>query len=444
MTERCARWMMLSDRQLLGEELAESELDLVRRHEGECVHCGREAALLRELRRVPLHVVPSEDEVRRILLQAEVAELDEPPLEEPQEELPRPVRVSPRKRRLAAGATLLALAASLLLLFKQLRPVDAPPARAHVPAAGSAHAGPAREVLPRALASRATEDTCGPVAHGIVLCLAAGSEVGRVELQGPKRVVELKRGRAVASLNPQPPGSSFSIAFRGGEVQAIGTVFSVQLEDDGAAYARVVRGKVLVRAKDMESEQALLAGQQLRLGATVVSALPLVEAERDLELLGRWVSVTDLGDSHAESSPQDPDAQQASGSDSLPTIKDELGRARDLRARGLFTPAATIYRSIHARSPGSESGRAALMSLASLQLSSLGDPRGALASFEAYLAGGSGPLRRQAEYGKIRALRRLGRTAEELEATRKFITRYPNAPEARLLKERVNGSTSPQ
>lgn len=439
MTERCARWMVLSDRQLLGEELAESELDLVRRHEGECVHCGREAALLRELRRVPLHVVPSEDEVRRILLQAELAELDEPQLEEPHEERPRAVRVSPRARRLAAGATLLALAASLLLLFKQLSPVDTPLERAPVAASGSAHAGGARVVPPRALASRATEDTCGPVAQGIVLCLEAGSEVGGVELQGPKRVVELKRGRAVVSLDPQPPGSSFSIAFRGGEVQAVGTVFSVQLADDGAAYARVVRGKVLVRAKDTESEQALLAGQQLRLGATAVSALPLVEAERDLELLGRWA---DLGDSHAEPSPED---TEASGADSgvQPTIKDELGRARDLRARGLFTRAATIYRSIHARSPGSEGGRAALMSLASLQLSSLGDPRGALASFETYLAGGSGPLRRQAEYGKIRALRRLGRTAEELDATQKFITRYPNAPEARLLKERASGSTSP-
>ena len=66
MTERCARWMELSDKQFLGEELAEAELVLVRKHEAECVHCGREAAVLRELRRVPLHAVPSEDEVRRM------------------------------------------------------------------------------------------------------------------------------------------------------------------------------------------------------------------------------------------------------------------------------------------------------------------------------------------------------------------------------------------
>jgi hypothetical protein len=105
----------------------------------------------------------------------------------------------------------------------------------------------------------------------------------------------------------------------------------------------------------------------------------------------------------------------------------------------MFTRAAQIYRAVHARSPRSEGGRAALMSLASLQLSSLGDPHGALASYQAYLAGGNGPLRQQAEYGKIRALRRLGRGAEEREAIRAFIRRYPKAPEARLLREQVGG-----
>jgi hypothetical protein len=393
--------------------------------------------------------------VRRILLQAELAHvddahvheahLDQAHLDQLRVEPPRAPRFSRRARLAAAGGALLALAASLLLLFKQVGSGDAPLTRAQLPVSGSANASAARPIPPQPLASRATEDTCGPVAEGIVLCLEAGSEIGRVELEGTRRVVELKRGRAVASLNPQPQGSSFSIAFASGEVKAVGTVFSVDLAEDGTAYARVVRGKVLVRTKDQRAEQALLAGQQLRLGATAVSALPLVEAERDLELLGRWVSAPELSDAHADPLPEDTDAGEASEADlsPQPSIKDELGRARALRARGLFTRAATIYRSIHARSPGSESGRAALMSLASLQLSSLGDPGGALASFEAYLAGGSGPLRRQAEYGKIRALRRLGRTAEELEATQKFISRYPNAPEARLLKERAGGSTSP-
>jgi hypothetical protein len=66
---------MLSERQLLGDELTEQELDLILRHESACPHCGREAALLRELWRVPLHVVPSEEEVRRIVLQAELTQL---------------------------------------------------------------------------------------------------------------------------------------------------------------------------------------------------------------------------------------------------------------------------------------------------------------------------------------------------------------------------------
>jgi hypothetical protein len=128
-------------------------------------------------------------------------------------------------------------------------------------------------------------------------------------------------------------------------------------------------------------------------------------------------------------------------SDASRTSNDDLSEARELRARGLFTRAAAIYRSVHARSPRSDSGRAALMALASLQLSSLNDPRGALASFDTYLASGSGPLRQQADYGRIRALRRLGRTGEERKATQAFIERYPKAPEARLLRERSSGSS---
>jgi regulator of sirC expression with transglutaminase-like and TPR domain len=76
------------------------------------------------------------------------------------------------------------------------------------------------------------------------------------------------------------------------------------------------------------------------------------------------------------------------------------------------------------------------MSLASLQLASLGDPSGALASYERYLAGGGGPLSEQAEYGRIRAMHQLGRSSEEREATRRFIARYPDAPETLLLKKR--------
>jgi ferric-dicitrate binding protein FerR (iron transport regulator) len=438
MTERCNRWMELSDRQLLGDELAELELEYIRAHELECLECGREAAVLRELRPTLLHAVPSEDDVRRLLLQADLPER-EPPGPEPSPRT-RPIARHLPSRRLAAAAAMLALVAGLALLIGLKAPAPAEPRLAAAPTAGSA----AALAHPPAFLSKVTEDTCGPLLDGIVLCVTAGSEIGRVQLEGPRRSVELRRGRAVASLDPQPQGSSFSISTRAGEVKAIGTVFSVELAEDGTAYARVTRGRVLVHATGAQSEQSLLAGQQLILGAATASALPLREAERDLELVARWTSMLGLGEAPAEpllepsERAKDPEPV-ADDPEPQRTTQDELGYARQLRARGLFTRAAEIYRSVHARSPSSESGRAALMALASLQLSSLNDPKAALASFDRYLAAGGGPLRQQADYGRIRALRRLGRTAEELRATRAFIERYPKAPEARLLKERSSG-----
>jgi len=437
MTELCTTWIKLSDRQFLGEDLTQAELDFVTSHQAECPYCGREAALLCELRPAPLHAVPSDEEVERILLLADLSVSE--PTQVPERSKPRHWRVTSRSLALCAGA--LALAASVLLVLWQrdrpvasnTRPTDTVPANA-VP------------VKPKVLSSRATEDSCGPLVPGIVLCLTAGSEVGAVELEGPRRVVELKRGRAVASLEPQAKGTSFSISTRDGDVTAVGTIFSVELGRDGRAYARVARGKVVVRSQDAKEEQLLLAGQQLRLGDASAVALPLPEAERDLELVGLLAPREEFEAPRSEPvAAQGAEPAEASGVSSArqPALNDELGRARELRARGSFSQAAAIYRSIHARSPRSESGRAALMSLASLQLSSLGDPTGALASYQAYLAGGKGPLRQQAEYGKIRALRRLGRLQEELQASRAFIEHYPNAPEARLLRERLPGAEQP-
>jgi ferric-dicitrate binding protein FerR (iron transport regulator) len=289
MTERCTRWMELSDRQLLGDELAHLELEFIHAHELECAQCGREAAVLRELRPSLLHAVPSEDDVRRLLLQAELPELEQP-RSEPRAR-PSTARRVP-SRGLAAAAAGLALVAGLALWIGLKAPAaPAAPSLAAVATTASA----AALARPPAFLSKVTEDTCGPLVDGIVLCVTGGSEIGRVQLEGPRRIVELRRGRAVASLDPQPRGSSFSIVTRAGEVKAIGTVFSVELADDGTAYARVTHGRVLVRATNAQSEQALLAGQQLSLGAAAATALPLPEAERDLELVAHWTNRLGLG-----------------------------------------------------------------------------------------------------------------------------------------------------
>jgi hypothetical protein len=58
-----------------------------------------------------------------------------------------------------------------------------------------------------------------------------------------------------------------------------------------------------------------------------------------------------------------------------------------------------------------------------------------LASFDRYLAQG-GPLEEEASFGRIRALRALGRSSEELVAIEAFLRRFPASPLASALRDR--------
>ena len=66
-----------------------------------------------------------------------------------------------------------------------------------------------------------------------------------------------------------------------------------------------------------------------------------------------------------------------------------------------------------------------------------GAPSRALAAFDDYLARG-GPLRPEALAGRIRALRALGRTADERRAIEGYLKSYPTGFEAITLKKRLS------
>jgi TolA-binding protein len=106
-----------------------------------------------------------------------------------------------------------------------------------------------------------------------------------------------------------------------------------------------------------------------------------------------------------------------------------------LRSSGRYPAAAKAYQNLLGTHPRSSEASAALISLAELQLSQLGQTAAALRSFDAYLAHG-GSLAQEARYGRIRALRRLGRTAEARTATEAFLRAYPGSAQAKALRKR--------
>jgi outer membrane protein assembly factor BamD (BamD/ComL family) len=103
--------------------------------------------------------------------------------------------------------------------------------------------------------------------------------------------------------------------------------------------------------------------------------------------------------------------------------------------------ARSIYGRLIAQHPGSAEALAALVSLGELQLSQFGDAKAALKSFDAYVRAG-GSLAQEARYGRIRALRKLGRHAEEQAAIDRFLADYPHSVQAATLRARLSESFS--
>jgi len=120
-----------------------------------------------------------------------------------------------------------------------------------------------------------------------------------------------------------------------------------------------------------------------------------------------------------------------------------LNRAQLLRAARDWWGAAGAYRELIRRYPSTAEAATALVSLGVLQLRHLGQPAEALRAFQRYLKGRRrGALAREAAYGRILALRALGRRAPEIQALRAFLKRYPRALRAGKVKRRLEKITS--
>ncbi len=133
-------------------------------------------------------------------------------------------------------------------------------------------------------------------------------------------------------------------------------------------------------------------------------------------------------------------AAAAEAADAQAAIEDLLREARGLRSKARPSEAASTYQRLIREYPRSPEARAARVSVGDLQLAHLGDPAGALASFDAYLQGGAGALTLEARHGRIRALSALGRTTEEQREIARFVKDYPASPQAAVLSAKLPAS----
>jgi hypothetical protein len=304
---------------------------------------------------------------------------------------------------------------------------------------------------------------CLELVGDVFACMGEGSKVRLTELDAADRRIDLLEGSVVVSLGKQPEGVSFSVVASGIWSRAVGTMFSVEVSDDGVVQTAVYEGIVEVGAPGQgERIEAHKIGLATARGIDVSEAS---EGERHPELdvieglSGRRAAPSPPADVEAESAndeqseqseqsvasakanlePRAPSAAKAAQSGTVapaPRSADVLlAKAREARMAHDWQGAAAAYREVLEVHRGSPEARTALVSLGQLELDRLARPAAALEHFDQYLAV-SGPLAVEAKVGRIRALRALGRADDEGRAIDAFVAAHPESLEADALRRR--------
>ncbi len=430
----CSRWAAVSDREAIGDALSPEEQRYLQDHPAVCDSCAAFAGVQRELEAL---LEPDENRQSRMHRRAGGSRL------------PQTMWPAPRLARVALA--LGALAACAAFSWKLAEQPAPPPAAmaAHLSSVGDGvdvDGDRAREGMPLpmgavvlTLAGRACLDiqsATGSNAGNIHACLSPASRVRVTELDGARRRLEVLAGKLSVELDPQPPGTSFTVETREGTVTAIGTAFSVEVpEDGGPVVTRVLHGTVAVHST-YAGERRLGAHSQWLMTGDVTRMPEDVEA-REGALLARASEPAIAVPEQTEKGPPAAPSSTPPRARERPAERAEklLIQARSRSAAGDARGTADAYRELLATQPRSAEANAARVPYGELELSVLGDARSALALFEQYLAVG-GPLSEEASYGRIRALRALGRTDEERAAIRTFLEQYPEASASSALRDR--------
>jgi hypothetical protein len=444
MTTEYERWTDLSDREATGESLSDADREFLRRFASENELARAEAEFWREMEN-----------------------LDEPEESSSSEMADRAVAIVARKashggRRtgwLWTGAVAAAAAVAFLAVGRGAN---------HTGASALLELSLGQVRVDGALVEKGSRievgsevtvqggPACLELEPRMHACLREGSVVKLTSLGATQRRLDLISGRVDSALAPLAPGQKYSVVANGTWSTAVGTAFSVEVLASGAVETIVHEGKVrvsdektgdLVIAHKIGLSQGGVAVQDLgdhkRTETPDWKALGQV-AGRSIEapIVAAEVPAPTVSDAPADQEPAATTAPRveatpkaAKAAEPAQTAADLLAQARQGLREKRWADAATSYRAIVSTYPSSPEAHTVLVPLANLEVDRLGQAATGLKHLDAYLAAG-GPLAIEAELGRIRALRSLGRTADEARAIDAFLTSHPQSLDADALKKR--------
>lgn len=276
-------------------------------------------------------------------------------------------------------------------------------ARLHAPARAPLEEGD--EVL------TAAEDGLAVLRQGeaVRLALGPGSALDVVRLAPGSLEVGLGAGWLAGQVEPGQGPVQLQVHTPTGVLRVVGTIFAVEVADQGAVEVRVARGEVSFTPRASDASIEVETGRRARFPTGTTAEVGARYTERDEALLqGRLLARPD-------------EAVAAVGVD----VETLFERAEAARRRGQPAQAAALYRQIAGADPHGASGGTALISLGQLSLGPLGQPGQARSAFSTYLASRRRPLRQEAFSGLLRSQLALGQAAAARRTARQYLDEYP-------------------
>ncbi|SFF01295.1 hypothetical protein SAMN02745121_06514 [Nannocystis exedens] len=251
----------------------------------------------------------------------------------------------------------------------------------------------------------------GPLRLADAGCVGVAGQVtacaeGEAELVARGAVLAVERGRVHVEVAPA----------------GVGVVW---IEVAGVAIVSDEPGAVLIVAEPQRWQVTALRGaHRLREGGV----------ERPL-------AAGETADSRAQVVPAD-GGRAERGAAAKPRPASDPGQLIDeahaLRGAGKYRAAARIYRRLLREHGDTSLARTAQVALGQLSLGPLGEPRGALSAFDAYLRDApQGALAEEALHGRVEALHRLGRDQDAARAGAEFLRRFPRSRYADDVRQRL-------